>query len=397
VVWIKVCQSNLIEKFVKKFLGFVFSRAPWLFFFATKGGIGILKLFPGFYKRSLIAAPLGRCLAIEAGEKGWDSIEFKELFISASEYLGDGNVRRLVIDKNASYVAQVETALRGIKATHYLYDPRTGSQVFHKAFWDAFRIALLLARYRIVPIVYITDISLRMHRCLAAVMSALDGIVVNFILPEKIQSIFPHNRIIGPSLMPMSLRTLDALKELKRELVQRNEVSSVVRFCGSLYEPRTSFLLRLREQLAISNYELEIQGRGPGIARMSDALYWKGLCSASIVVTTAEQNSDLNSSPCADFSHVPQLVYRYLETLASGSLLLAPSVPGVQKYFVPGEHFVDFTSLDEAVDKALYYLRNIAEAENIRTRGHERAADLIRSRVFWLQIDTALGKSSFDL
>ena len=41
---------------------------------------------------------------------------------------------------------------------------------------------------------------------------------------------------------------------------------------------------------------------------------------------------------------LPHLVYRYTEVLASGSLLVAPIVPGVEEYFRPGVDFVSFQS-----------------------------------------------------
>jgi len=329
-------------------------------------------------------------LAIEAGPQGWNSLEFKELLHSASEYLGTTAVEKVVIDKSTPYVPQVESVLRNPLISHYLYDPRTGSQNLWVALIDAVRVAILMERYQVVPIVYLTDLSLRVHRCQAAAVSAVSGVVVNFMLPKRIQPIFPHRRIVGPSLMPFSIRTLDYLELLHSSIPSSDATERVVRFTGTLYEPRTTFLHRLKEELSKTNHRLEILGRELGSARVTDDVYWRRLSSAAIVVTTADQISQ----PGADWTWIPQLVYRYLEVLTSGSLLLAPLVPGVARYFDPDKDFVSYESLEEAVEKAKYYLDHQSEAEAIRKRGHEKAVALIRMHAFWVQIDTALGNES---
>ena len=77
--------------------------------------------------------------------------------------------------------------------------------------------------------------------------------------------------------------------------------------------------------------------------------------------------------------------------LASGSLLIAPEVPGVERYFKPGIHFVSFDSADDASVKATQLLENRTELVKICEAGHDRAKQLILCHSFWIQIDTALG------
>jgi glycosyltransferase involved in cell wall biosynthesis len=246
-----------------------------------------------------------------------------------------------------------------------------------------------MERYRIIPLVYLTDLSLRLPRCQAAAVSAMHGLVINFMLPTKIQQIFPHRRLIGPSLMPFSIRSLESLERLRSE-IPNESMNNVVRFTGSLYEPRTTFLRQLSHELAKTGHNFEILGREPGSNRVNDNEYWRRLYSAAIVVTTTDQ---INQSG-ADWTWVHQLVYRYLEVLVCGSLLLAPRVSGVSRYFVPGTHFVCYESLEDAAEKARYYLDHPEKAEKIRRTGHDKAASLIRSRSFWMLIDTALGFES---
>ena len=116
-------------------------------------------------------------LAIEAGTQGWNAIEFKELYRSASEYFGADSVMRVVIDKAIPYTPQVEEVLSNRQITHYLYDPRTGRQDFWGAFSESVHISILLARYRVIPVVYLTDLSYRLWRCQAAATSAVNGAV----------------------------------------------------------------------------------------------------------------------------------------------------------------------------------------------------------------------------
>jgi len=324
---------------------------------------------------------------VEAGERGWESIEYKEIYQSAQEFIGKDAVHKTVVDKSQSYVSQVHEVLKINPVTHFLYDPRSGSQEYLKGFYEAVMIALLFARYRVVPIVYLTDLSFRLWRCQAAAVSAANGVVVTFMMPKRVQPIFPHRRLVGPSLMPFSRQLLDSLETARTDLHKTKKIEPIVRFTGSLYEPRTTFLSSLTDKLQKKGKQLEVLGRELGSKRVSDEEYWRRISSAQIVITTAVQASQ----PGIDWEWVPHLVYRYLEVMAAGSVLLAPAVPGVEKYFKPGEHFIAFDTLDSASEQASYFLDNPKKLEVIRKAGHERARELVRSHSFWIQVDTALG------
>ena len=370
-----------------------FARLPWVNFWVACLLIKIFRLLPGFHHRQAQPLTMKCNLAIEAGAQGWNAIEFKELYRSASEYFGTDSVMRVVIDKATPYIPQVEEVISNRQITHYLYDPRTGRQDFWGAILESLHIAILLTRYRVVPVVYLTDLSYRLWRCQAAAASAVNGAVVTFMMPKQVQPIFPHRRLVGPSLMPFSIETLENLQRSRLELVAANSMQRVVRFTGSLYEPRTTFLRHFKEALATTDHRVEVLGRELGSPRVTDEEYWRRLSSAAIVITTADQAVQAGT----DWTCVPHLVYRYLEVLAAGSLLLAPPVPGVSRYFELGKHFVGFESLEDAIEKARFYLDHPQEAETIRRAGHEKAAQLIRTHSFWLQIDTALGSESITI
>jgi hypothetical protein len=371
---------------------YLLARLPVVYSLVAWVLLQLLAWMPGFYKRP--RAQEGQqhtVLGIEAGVPGWQSIEFKELYQSSCEYFGEASVAKLTIDRSQPYLAQVMRFISEQAITHYLYDPRTGRPESEQTYWtalvDALSVAVVLARYRVVPIVYLTDLAYRLWRCQAATVSSRKGVVVTFMMPRRIQEMFPHRRLVGPCLMPFSIQSLRYLETLKTELVSQGQVTNVVRFTGSMYEPRATFLKHFKE---VMGDQADIRGRELGTQRQTDEAYWTLIASANIVITTADQFFQ----PGADMRHVPHLIYRYLEVLAAGSLLLAPAVPGIQRYFVPGQEFVPFANLEDACEKAEYYLEHSTEAQAIAKAGHAKAAKLIESHIFWMQVDAALGSSS---
>ena len=179
---------------------FLLARLPFLFFAAAWLLVKVGRLFPGFFAVSEPPRNHSTRLMIEAGERGWQAIEFQELYQSAVEYLGTDAVEKLVVDKSKAYVPQVRKTLENEQVTHYFYDPRTGSQELLGGFAEALKLAILFARYRVSPIVYLTDLAFRQWRCKASAVSAVSGVTVTFMMPKVVQPIFPHRRLAGPGL-----------------------------------------------------------------------------------------------------------------------------------------------------------------------------------------------------
>lgn len=330
-------------------------------------------------------------LCIEAGPKGWESIEFKELLQSATEYLGPDCTHKLVVSADEDYIEQVSNAIQKNGMTHYLYDPRTGSQSLLKGLLQSYQIGITLQRNKVVPIVLLTDLSVRIWRIQASIVSAVTGVVVCFMAPTKVGHIFPHSRLLGPSLMPFSTKTLRLLDVLIDEKPKNLQLKCL--FIGSLYEPRTTILKKIQSGLEKNGIEFIIKGRHVGsktVHRVSDLEYWSELCRTDIVLTTADQMIQSGT----DLTHVPHLIYRYLEVLASGALLVANSVPSVERYFKPGTHFVSYNSPEEAVEKIAYYSKNEVDRIRVAEAGRLQAKALINSRTFWMLIDTFLSSDS---
>ena len=61
---------------------------------------------------------------------------------------------------------------------------------------------------------------------------------------------------------------------------------------------------------------------------------------------------------------------RFMETLSTGSFLLTNNLPSLKYLFKEGVHYVGYDTLDEAVDKARYYIARDEERQKIADDGH---------------------------
>jgi len=329
-------------------------------------------------------------LCIEAGAKGWESIEFKELHQSACEYIDTDSVHKVVIQRDDCYVSQIKKAIIELHPTHYLYDPRTGNQKWYVGIWQSFKVAWLLHIYGVVPIVLLTDLAFRNWRAQSAVVTSKRGTVIACIAHREISPIFPHRRLLAPSTMPLSMKTMGYLDDLYDRRPKDFTGLNKAVFTGSLYEPRTTILKNIANELESRGCELDFKGRKMGSSRMSDDEYWKILSHSAIIITTADQLESNHS----DWTWIMHLLYRYLEVLAAGALLIAPEVPGIRRYFIPGEHFIPFTSTTDAAEQIEYYLSHNEERERIAQQGRAQAKALVKARTFWMIVDSSLGKDS---
>lgn len=327
-------------------------------------------------------------LCIEAGSGGWEIIEYKELYASACDFLGSKQVHKVIITRDKNYLEQLKQTIAELSPTHYLYSPRTGSQQWLIGLYQSFKISFLLYWHNITPITSLTDLPVRAWRAQCAVITARTGLVVSLMLPREVHPIFPHKRLIGPSLMPFSETTMDQINELSRNKPRGGAPTAV--FAGSLYEPRITLLNDISKGLTARGFNLEIKGRRMENKRGPDSEYWQTLINASMVVTTAEQQVDNRR----DWNWLPHFIYRYTEVLICGSLLVAPDIPGIRRYYTPGVHFIAFSSSSQAVETIADHLNNEAKIEKIAAQGKAKAQALVRSHTYWACVDTALGKES---
>ncbi len=341
------------------------------------------RLLPG--RRSRAA---GTLLGIESGRVGWTHVFYEELLQSAAEYLDGAPIARLEVDRDQPYLPQFRELVARDPITHLVIDPRTGSQAWGRVLIDLLVMAGTLTRRGIVPIVVLTDASFRRHRLQAAVLTAFSGVVVTFMSAELIAPLFPHRRIIGPLPMPVSVRRLDWLEQVRaaHPLPER----PTVRFIGSVYPPREQFLGRLSGLLSERGIELRINADKYGT---SNDDYWTILATSDVIITTTLQGMP---RPYMDWIWNQQLVFRFSEALSAGAVLVSPAVAGGDRFFRPLVDFMPFTTLSDAVG-ALESL--VADGEllgRIRAAGHRTAAALDRDHAFWRAVEEALGTDTLS-
>lgn len=323
-------------------------------------------------------------LAIEAGEVAWEHLFFKEVLQSAKEFVGEQQVKKLAVTADRSYVRQVSEFVNQNAVTHYFYDPRTGSQNLISGLTESFRLLTLFARRGIIPIVYCTDISLRRWRFQAAIVSAINGICVCLTREDIARKMFPHERLIGPALMPLSIKTLEHLREMRA----RRKVNAPLKvsFFGSLYEPRASQLEEIQVGLSSEGIHFDIRGRVPGGQRISDDDYWEEIISSDILVSTSSQIQ----SPGMDLGEINHLIYRFTEALACGVCLVIENAPGVERFFADSEDLILWNNTAQAVEAVVHLSQSKVSIARIGTSGHARLEELIRNQMFWIDIEDAI-------
>ncbi len=309
---------------------------------------------------------------------------FEELLASAREYLGTDAVEQIVIDRDQPYLPQFRAWSARLDLTHVLLDVRTGAQTWPRALVDVFATAWRLRRDRVVPIVVLTDASLRRHRLQAAVITAFDGVVVTFMSSDLLAPIFPHRRILGPMPMPVSVARLTWLQAVRAESVASK--SPTVSFIGATYQPRTLFLDRLTALLADKGITLAVHGNK---YETSNDDYWRVLATSDIILTTTMQGMP---RPEADWFWTKQMVFRFSEALSAGAVLVSSSVAGVERFFLPGRDFLPYVSVADARDAIVQLMEDPVGRERVRACGHATAVALAVDHVYWQVIDQALGR-----
>ena len=96
----------------------------------------------------------------------------------------------------------------------------------------------------------------------------------------------------------------------------------------------------------------------------SYALYMRGLTEATCC---------LNLTMRLDLDHI--VVGRSFEAILAGALLVQEATPGMHRYFIAGEHYLEFSTLAELSAIARFINENREEAEEIRRRGNAFALE----------------------
>lgn len=318
-------------------------------------------------------------VSIESGIVGWTHVYFEELHGSAADFFGVDAVTKQVIDRDTDYLPQFKANQQRDKPDLVIIDVRTPTQNWRAALIETFRMSQFMLRRGITPLVVLTDAYYRRHRWQAAVLTAYRGNVVTFSAKKIVCKIFPHDRLTGPLFMPISASRLQWLEEQKsKRFSERNPNGQLkISFIGSMYSPREEFLSVVKDRLAGYGIDVEINGDKAGT---SNDQYWDTIINADIILTTTLQGPERKY---LDWVWVRQAVFRYSETLAAGTTLVAGPVDGGFPYFTVGHDFVEFESVDECVESIVQLVQNRRLCHEIALQGHATVGDYVKTGRFW--------------
>lgn len=319
-------------------------------------------------------------ICIESGVVGFTLIDVSELERSAIERYGSANVARSTVTDRRRYLRNARRSIDACSPKYYWVDPRSGSQQPVRAILQSLGLAVLLAWRRVTPVVWLTDAPHRRWRLQAEILTAGSGLILTLHPPKGFGVRFTHERVHGPLAMPMSQATMDRLAQAPG--IETEGPPTAV-FVGSLYEPRTSTIERVREALNRQGYVLEVHARAAEGPRIPDEEYWRRLSSAAVVYTTAAHAVERE----ADLVETPHLIYRYTEALAAGAPLVAPLVPGAEHLLEAGVHYADYGSEEEAVATIIRLLDDSSARQRLRDAGRRRIEQVNREQGVWQIIE----------
>jgi hypothetical protein len=321
-------------------------------------------------------------VSIKSGIVGWTHVYFEELYGSAADFFGVNAVTKQVIDRDSDYLPQFKSNQHRDKPDLVILDVRTPTQTWVGALIETYRMSALLLRNGATPMVVLTDAYYRRHRWQAAVITAYRGSVVTFSAKEIVRKIFPHDRIAGPLFMPISVSRLSWLENQKKVRTSERDPNSPlqVSFIGSMYWPREEFFSVVQSCLSEYGIELDINGDKAGT---SNDQYWSTLVSADIILTTTLQGPERKF---LDWVWVRQAVFRYSETMAAGTALVAGTVDGGFPYFESGQDFVEFESVEQCVESILQLVKNHDLRDRIAQHGHTTLSEYVKTGRFWRDV-----------
>jgi hypothetical protein len=321
-----------------------------------------------------------RCMILESGTKGWETLFYEQLLISAKEELTDLMIYKLEIKNRGNYSSEQADQIREInpcQGSYIFCDPRTGSQSFFRAVLESFRTLLVLRRRGLVPLVLLTDFPIRRWRIQAGILTARNGLILTLSSNDYIYPIMPHNRVFGPYIFPFSQSLLLAINNGIKTVKNRSHDVIVV---GSLYEPRTTIVRELTDQLKKKGIHLyKSGGSHASLMRISNTEYWSNLEDSKICFTTADHAVETKG----DYLHVRHLIYRYLEALACGCILVAQHVPSADHILEVGFDYLDYENIEEAVEKISSLLKDENVLQEMINRNHLKFATIIQNFGFW--------------
>lgn len=322
-----------------------------------------------------------------AGRRGWENPEYVEFQQSAIEFLGPRRVVSSWAPKGLrTFWLSISLVLR--RPSHFLYDPRWGSTNRILAVIEAHTIKLTCHITGCVPIGLLNDIpEITWRRKLGIVCNDL-GVCLVLVSPKTARREIPEITVAaGPTPMPMSRRSLRThQQEWPSPDSFENQSAPVVTFVGSLYEPRESILSAFGQALDAWGIEFKTLVRDIKEPKIPRSAYMKFLATSDLTVTTADQMKTDKSLPI----RVQHLVYRYIEALAAGTVLIAPTIEGAEEFLEAGTHFIRCDDISSPPPQLRRILMNRVLLEKIRLNARQRIRELTEEDFFWTFVNREL-------
>lgn len=321
-------------------------------------------------------ADLNKKVLIGAGQGGWEIIEYQELFNSAKEYFGEENIEKISVENLYLHNLAVLLALLRNRYSYYIYSPRTSPQDFVSIIIDSFLIGIQCWFFNVQCICMLSDAPVRKWRYASILSTILNGKIFSLMDKEYTKSLLPSKKTFGPYLLPYSRSTSQYLFNLSRDTPRLNSVF----FSGWAYSDRKRIFNHVSSSLDRLSIPYSFSNRSSNGSRNTNDAYFLELSSYTILFTTSSQIQTKNSS---GLDRYPHFIYRYLEALLAGNLMVCHYCKGIERYFIPDTHFLAYNDADEAVSQTINAYRNYNDLRSIAIAGQERALELVSNYVFW--------------
>jgi hypothetical protein len=325
-------------------------------------------------------------IVLETGIRAADSIYFTELYLSLCEFLDNRRkILKFIVLKRSQYLVEVLNFMRFSNIDFYVYDPRTGSQNKYIGLLQALILRFLFGYHQIIPIICLTDASIRQWRYQASLLAGNDGIIYTFLDPTQFGVLFRKINVVGPCFMPLSLETFN---KLHKNFDYRFESNNIIYFCGSIYEKRLDFFNTFDQVLKnnTNSVKLKIDAKSTNI---SSDRYWKNLMEYNLIISTTFQQP--TPEYIYDKSEVDQFVFRITEVLACRRVLISTTAPGLNSFLIPGVDYVAIPKdLNSGLNDLIEILNDEGKLKSIAINGNMKMLEYIANKVFWSQIDQRL-------
>lgn len=320
-----------------------------------------------------------RRIVVEAGEAGWNLLEYRELTRSLDEQVqGKTTVVRWTYKGLASRIAMILSMKRGGE-WKYVYSPRTEGNYDSIAATLAIVITSILTRLSGGEIYFIlTDANEYSLRRMAWMATLLGGNVLSVVAPRVLKNAGSRLATSGPFMFQISDQTIGRLLQKDQQsasapadITQGFNINTHSRqrpkvlLMGALYPERAVYFDEVYKLLVYSDFEVVYSHRSKEGVRNSEEDYWKEILDSKYVITTSfmtRTGADIVSKNIGKTNH---LIFRFPEVFVCKRLLISQEPNGCRHLITPGIHYCAANSPSDTLGLLTYYESNPDEYSKI--------------------------------